>query len=91
MKEQELSQSLMITEEKLEALSGERDELRKSSEETRRLLSEREEDLSRARDRMDVAVTDLEARLASEIKHRYVSFPKDILCDTILTRSIVSC
>ena len=39
-------------------------------EEVRQRLAEREEDLIRLKERTDLAMTDLEARLASEIRNR---------------------
>ncbi|THH09667.1 hypothetical protein EW145_g1839 [Phellinidium pouzarii] len=70
IREEELSQSLRIAEEKLDDLQTEHNELRKISEDSRRLLSDREEDLARARERMEGTIVDLEAKLASEIRNR---------------------
>ncbi|KAI5120077.1 hypothetical protein M0805_002638 [Coniferiporia weirii] len=70
IREEELSQSLKITEEKLESLQAERDELEKVSEDSRRLLGDREEDLVRARERMESVIADLEMKLASEVRNR---------------------
>ena len=61
-------------EEKLEALEAERDKLKLASEDTKRQLSEKEEDLIRARERLEAAVADLEVKLASEIRNRYVKY-----------------
>lgn len=72
MREEELSQSLKIAEEKLEGLQAECDQLKKLSEDSRRLLSEREENLVRARERMETAISDLETKLASEVRNRCV-------------------
>lgn len=63
-------QSLMIAEEKLEALQVERGELHRASANTKQLLTEREEDLVRARERLETTVAELEAKLASEVRNR---------------------
>ena len=68
---EELSQSLQTAEEKIEALQSERDELHKLSDGSKRQLSDREEDLARARDKMEATIADLEAKLATESRNRY--------------------
>ncbi|OCB91229.1 nonmuscle myosin heavy chain b [Sanghuangporus baumii] len=70
IREEELSQSLMVAEEKMEALQSERDELRRASADTKQQLTEREQDLMRARERLETTVADLEGKLASEIRSR---------------------
>ena len=70
IREEELSQSLMIAEEKMEALQSERDELRRASADTKQQLTEREEDLMRARERLETTVADLENKLATEVRSR---------------------
>ncbi|EJD07825.1 nonmuscle myosin heavy chain b [Fomitiporia mediterranea MF3/22] len=70
IREEELSQSLAIAEEKLEVLQAERDELRRASDDAKRQLTEREEDILRAKERLEATVTELEAKLASEIRAR---------------------
>ena len=57
-------------EDKLVALSEEREELQVSSEDHKRLLAEREGDLARAKERMEGAIADLESKLATEIRNR---------------------
>lgn len=67
---EELSQSLQITEEKAEVLQSDRDEVRKLSEDFQRQLSDREEGLARARDKMEATMADLEAKLVTESRNR---------------------
>ncbi len=69
-KEAQYVEAIDAAEMKLEVLTSERDDLLKSSEDTRRSLMEREEDLTRARERMDITITELEAKLASETRNR---------------------
>ena len=67
---EELFQSLQIAEEKVEGLQSEQDELRKLSEDSKRQLSGRKEDLARARDRTESTIADLEAKLVTESRNR---------------------
>lgn len=69
-KEAQYVEAVDAAQMKLDALTSERDDLLKSSEDTRRSLTEREEDLVRARERMDITITELEAKLASETRNR---------------------
>ena len=69
-KEAQYVEAVDAAQMKLNALMSERDDLLKSSEDTRRSLTEREEDLFRARERMDISITELEAKLASETRNR---------------------
>lgn len=53
------------------ALRQEKDELEKEVVETNAALQDREEDMSRLKDRLESAVADLEGKLASETKLKY--------------------
>ena len=70
LEHEELSQSLQIAEEKVEGLQSERDELRKLSEDSKRQLSGRKEDLARVRDKTESTIADLEAKLVTESRNQ---------------------
>lgn len=72
IRENELSQSLEIAEEKLDALKVERDDLKRLSDDSKLQLSQREEDLVRSRERLEGVVADLEAKLATELRNKCV-------------------
>ena len=55
-----------------DAIRAERDELQKIAEELKSIATEREEDLARAKERMEVAMNDLEKKLETEVRSRYV-------------------
>ncbi|PVF93304.1 hypothetical protein CPB86DRAFT_715734 [Serendipita vermifera] len=73
-REQELLSSVQKAEKDLSELSTSRQELQKSQGEMKQKLIEKEEDIRRLRERMDTAVSDLEGKLSSETKTRYVVF-----------------
>jgi myosin heavy chain 9/10/11/14 len=72
-RETELSEQLGSTQADVEALRIDRDKLQKVNEELRNIVDQREEDLSRTRERMDIAVNELESKLSTELKFRYVA------------------
>ncbi len=59
--------------EEIEALHGDIDDIQKVSEELRNLAVQREEDLVRTKERMDVAVTELRGKVEVEVKQRSVT------------------
>jgi myosin protein heavy chain len=72
-KEIELTEHLERTHAEMNALYGDRDELQKLGEDLKNLAAQREEDLSRAKERMDIAVAELESKLTIELRHRHVT------------------
>ena len=84
VKEGELTQSLEIAEEKLEALKIERDELKRLSEDSKLQLTQREDDLIRSRERLESMVADLQAKLATELRNGCVPFSRSAPQLTIL-------
>jgi myosin protein heavy chain len=73
-RETELVGQLEQTNQEMEALRGDKDELHKLSEELKNLAAQREEDLSRVKERMDITTTQLEAKLTMEVRNRCVTF-----------------
>ncbi|KAG6878458.1 hypothetical protein C0993_006298 [Termitomyces sp. T159_Od127] len=69
-REAELNDLLDAAREEINAMRGQHDELRKLSEESKSLVLQREEDLARAKERMDAAVKELEGKLVSEQRQR---------------------
>ncbi|KAJ8508333.1 hypothetical protein ONZ45_g9391 [Pleurotus djamor] len=67
-REEELVEELRIHQEHLHGLQADHDELTKVSEDLKNLVVQREEDLARAKERMDVLVADLEGKFNSEKK-----------------------
>lgn len=80
LKEKSLFGEKTEREREWEAVRERRDILEKESEELRRALQEKEEDLDRIKKRMDSAVADLEAKLASESKALSVTPANFISC-----------
>jgi len=70
LKEAELTESLGAAHTAIEGLQRDRDDLQKLSEELKPLASQLEEDLLRAKERMDIATAELEAKLNIELKNR---------------------
>ena len=73
-REEELAAELAKAQEEIEALHGDIDDIQKVSEELRNLAVQREEDLVRTKERMDVAVTELRGKVEVEVKQRSVTF-----------------
>ena len=71
-REAELTELVAAAQQEIEALHGDKEELQKVSEDLTSLVSEREQDLSRAKERMEVAIADLETKLGSEVRNRLV-------------------
>jgi myosin protein heavy chain len=69
-REQDLLSSVQKAEKDLNELSISRQELQKTSKELQQKLVEKEEDILRLRERMDMAMKDLEGKLSSETKTR---------------------
>ena len=72
-REEELAAELAKAQEEIEALHGDIDDIQKVSEELRNLAVQREEDLVRTKERMDVAVTALRGKVEVEVKQRSVT------------------
>jgi myosin heavy chain 9/10/11/14 len=72
-REAELTDQFGLAQDEIDALRGDVDELHKLSEELKNLALQREEDLARAKERMDVAVRELEGRLDIELRNKLVS------------------
>jgi myosin protein heavy chain len=68
----ELTDQLGLAQDEIDALRGDVDELRKLSEELKNLALQREEDVARAKERMDVAVRELEGKLNVELRNKSV-------------------
>jgi myosin protein heavy chain len=71
--EADLTDQLSGAQEEIEVLRGDRDDLQKQSEELKNLALQREEDLARAKERMEIVVADLEGRLNVELRNKLVS------------------
>ncbi|KAG6866166.1 hypothetical protein C0991_008120 [Blastosporella zonata] len=71
-REIELNDQLAATQEEIDAIKLQYSDLQKLSEELKNLASQREEDLTRAKERMDVAVKELETKLTVEQRQRDV-------------------
>jgi myosin heavy chain 9/10/11/14 len=67
-----LTDQLGLAQDEIDALRGDVDELHKVSEELKNLALQREEDLARAKERMDVSVRELEGRLNLELRNKLV-------------------
>ena len=70
--EAELTKLVAAAQQEIEALHGDKEELQKVSKDLTSLVSEREQDLSRAKEHMEVAIADLETKLGSEVRNRLV-------------------
>jgi myosin protein heavy chain len=68
--EGELVEQLNELQTEGDALRMERDELRKQCEELRNVVLQREEDIARAKERMEVAVADVTRKLTAETSQR---------------------
>lgn len=78
-REAELNGLLDVAREEINTMRGQHDELKKMREESKSLVLQREEDLARAKERMDVAVKELEGKLLLEQRQRYDIHPTTIL------------
>lgn len=70
-RDEEINGLLKEARDEVEALRAEREELLKEGEELKALVRQKEEDLVRVKDRMEGAITDLEGKLAIELRNRY--------------------
>lgn len=68
--EEETLAELANQNEEIERLHNDLETLQKVSEDLKRLAVQREEDLSRARDRTDIAVKELEGKLEVEMRNK---------------------
>ena len=58
------------TEEDIDILTAEKEELQKTTEELKNLVAQREEDLERVKERMETAMSDLDTKLSAETRTR---------------------
>ena len=69
-RETELVERLQKADNEIKRLSSAKEILEKSGEELKLLVSEREEDIARVRERMEAALADMEGKLTAEVKAR---------------------
>ncbi|EIN05522.1 hypothetical protein PUNSTDRAFT_54924, partial [Punctularia strigosozonata HHB-11173 SS5] len=69
-REAELAEHLNHAQSEADALRAERDELQKVEEELRNIVLQREEDLARAKERMELTIADLGKKLENETRSR---------------------
>ncbi|KIJ57109.1 hypothetical protein M422DRAFT_238679 [Sphaerobolus stellatus SS14] len=69
-REVELSDELAKADSNIQALTAVKEHIEKNAEELHQALSERNDDIARVKERMDTAVSDLEAKLAAEVAAR---------------------
>lgn len=74
LREADLTDQLGIAYEEIEKMRGDLDELQKVSEELKNLALQREEDLTRTKDRMDGVVKDLDQKLQNENQSKFVFY-----------------
>ena len=60
--------------EDIDILNAEKEELQKEADELKSLVVQREEDVSRAKERMETAVSELDSKLNSEVRTKFVYF-----------------
>ena len=73
-KETTLSSELENNSEEVETLRSDLDEMRTLGEELKNLVLQREEDLLRSKERMSVAIKELEGKLDAELRNKYIFF-----------------
>ncbi|KAL6303713.1 nonmuscle myosin heavy chain b [Sparassis latifolia] len=69
-REAELAEYLDRARQQIDALNVAKDGLQKQDDDLKSLLAQREEDLSRTKDRMDVALSELDGKLSAELRNR---------------------
>ncbi|KAI0056017.1 hypothetical protein BV25DRAFT_1662232 [Artomyces pyxidatus] len=69
-REQELSEMVGDADREIDALKTAREELEKETVELKQLVVQREEDLARAKERMESAISDLDGKLTAELRTR---------------------
>ncbi|KAG5653772.1 hypothetical protein H0H81_010613 [Sphagnurus paluster] len=69
-REAELNELVGVAQQEIDVLRGNQEELQKLSEELKNLALQREEDLTRSKERMDVAIKDLEGKLTVEHRNK---------------------
>jgi myosin protein heavy chain len=79
LKVAELSGQLDLTSKEIEDLRKERDDLQKLSEELKTLASQLEEDLLRAKERTEIATSELEGKLKLELRNRLFRLPPTLI------------
>jgi len=83
---EDLMKRLASTDRNQEELRQDRDDLEKEATELRRQLAQREEDLSRVKERMEAAIAELDVKLSSEVQAQCVFSPRT-LSSLTFTRS----
>ncbi|KAL0576478.1 class II myosin [Marasmius crinis-equi] len=83
-RETEAANELAAATEEIEALQSDLDALTKVSEELKNLAMQREEDLTRTRERSEVAIKELEGKLDVEIGNKVILKSR---CDTLETEA----
>ncbi|EMD32423.1 hypothetical protein CERSUDRAFT_118769 [Gelatoporia subvermispora B] len=69
-KEIEFNKEFDRAQEEMDILAAEKEELQKLSEELKNLVLQREEDLARAKERMESTMADLDSKLGNEVRSR---------------------
>jgi myosin protein heavy chain len=73
--EAELAELVAAAQREIEVLHGDKEELQKVSEDLTSLVSQREQDMLRAKERMEAAITELETKLNNELRIKSVMLP----------------
>jgi len=68
----------------IEVLHGDKEELQKVSEDLTSLVSQREQDMLRAKERMEAAITELETKLNNELRIKSVMLPFFFFSSTLI-------
>lgn len=71
LRENELTEALTAAQGEIDVVLERHDELHKLNDELKNLALQREEDLGRTRERMDLALREVEGKLAVELRNRY--------------------
>lgn len=71
LRENELTEALAAAQGEIDVVRERHDELHELSEELKNLALQREEDLDRTKERMDLALREVEGKLAVELRNRY--------------------
>lgn len=69
-REAELTELVTAAQHEIEALHGDKEELQKVCEDLTCMVSQREQDLSRTKERLEAAIAELEAKLNNELRNR---------------------
>lgn len=86
VQEADFLKKLKAADESITTLTIVKEELEKAKEELQLLLANREEDIVRVKERMDIAVSELRTKLLAEVEARLVSFFNLLYYISILSR-----